>query len=128
MRWITGNDAIFALIDGPAWTAAQRSGVYAGAADDRREGFLHLSTASQVRGSAARHRAGHADLWLVEVDASSLGGALRWEPASGSSRKGLFPHLFGPLPLTCVRQALPLPLGADGKHVFPPDVPPDTAS
>ena len=40
------------------WRAAQAAGEYRGSADDRRDGFLHFSTAAQVRASAARHRAG----------------------------------------------------------------------
>ena len=117
---------MFVLIDGPAWRNAQARGFYEGGEDDRRDGFLHLSTASQVRGSAARHRAGHPDLWLVAVDPGALGPALRWEPASGSRRPGLFPHLYAALPLGCVRRAIALPLGADGKHVFPAGIPPET--
>jgi uncharacterized protein (DUF952 family) len=52
-----------------------------------------------------------------------LGEALRWEPASGGSRPGLFPHLYAPLPLAAVRRAMPVPLGADGVHRFPADIP-----
>jgi uncharacterized protein (DUF952 family) len=35
----------------------------------------------------------------------------------------LFPHLFGVLPLAAVQQVVPLPLGADGFHQFPPGIP-----
>jgi uncharacterized protein (DUF952 family) len=36
------------------------------------------------------------------------------------SRGGdLFPHLYGELPLSAVRWAKPLPLGAHGRHDFP---------
>ena len=102
-------------------SALEQDGSFAGSADDRRDGFLHFSTAAQVRASAARHRAGEPDLWLVAVRKTSLGEALRWEAASGSSRAGLFPHLHGPLPTSAVESAVPLPLGPDGQHVFPPD-------
>jgi uncharacterized protein (DUF952 family) len=41
---------------------------------------------------------------------------LKWEP----SRDGaLFPHLYGDLHLTSVMRVDPLPLGSDGRHVFP---------
>ena len=46
----------------------------------------------------------------------ALGAALRWEVSRGGA---LFPHLYAPLPLTAVRHVWPLPLGADGRHVFP---------
>ena len=42
--------------------------------------------------------------------------ALKWEISRGGD---LFPHLYGPLPLTAVLWAKPLPLGSDQRHVFP---------
>jgi uncharacterized protein (DUF952 family) len=83
---------------------------------------VHFSTAAQLRASAAKHRAGIADLLMVEVAAAGLGEALKWEPASGGSRPGLFPHLYGALPLAAVAQVVPLPLGEDGLHQFPPSI------
>jgi uncharacterized protein (DUF952 family) len=32
----------------------------------------------------------------------------------------LFPHLYGWLSMDAVRWVKPLPLGPDGRHVFPP--------
>lgn len=110
---------IYTLVRAGDWRAAEAVGAYAGSADDARDGFLHFSAAAQVRGSAAKHRAGVADLLLVEADAAALGQALRWEAAAGSSRPGLFPHLYAPLPLSAVTRVVALPLGADGHHVFP---------
>lgn len=114
---------IYTLVRAADWQAAERAGAYTGSADDRRDGFLHFSAAAQLRATAAKHRAGERDLVLVEVDAAACADALRWEPAAGSSRFGLFPHLYGALPLSAVRGVTPLPLGADGAHVFPPAIP-----
>ncbi|MCX8134945.1 MAG: DUF952 domain-containing protein [Roseococcus sp.] len=114
---------IYTLVRGADWREAERLGAYHGSADDRRDGFLHFSTAAQLRATAAKHRRGEADLWMVEVEAAALGESLRWEPASGGMRPGLFPHLYAPLPLAAVRRALPVPLDAAGRHVFPPDIP-----
>ena len=117
------DSVIYTMVRVADWRAAKAAGEYRGSADDRRDGFLHFSTAAQLRASAARHRAGASDLLLVAVEAAALGPALRWEPATGGRRPGLFPHLYGPLPLSAVRSARPLPLGADGTHSFPPDIP-----
>ncbi|MDB5376454.1 MAG: glutathione S-transferase [Rubritepida sp.] len=114
---------IYTLVRGADWRAAEAAGAYQGSADDRRDGFLHFSTASQLRASAAKHRAGEADLWMVEADAAALGDSLRWEPAAGGSRPGLFPHLYAPLPVSAVRRAVSVPLGADGLHAFPAGIP-----
>lgn len=117
------KDVIYTLVRASDWVAAEEAGAYLGSADDRRDGFLHFSTADQVRASAAKHRAGEADLVLVSADVVALGNVLRFEPASGGRRPGLFPHLYGVLPITAVRSVTPLPLGPDGAHVFPADIP-----
>lgn len=114
---------IYTLVREADWRAAEAARAYHGSADDRRDGFLHFSTAAQLRASAAKHRAGVADLWMIEADAAALGEALKWEPASGGSRPGLFPHLYAPLPLSAIRRAIPVPLAADGRHVFPGGIP-----
>lgn len=111
-----GAQLIYHICARAAWAAAQSAGRYEGSADDTRDGFIHFSTAAQVAGSAAKHHAGRADLILVAVDAEALGDALRWEPSRGGA---LFPHLYGPLPLTAVRWAEELALGPDGRHRFP---------
>ncbi len=109
---------IYTLVRQADWAAAEAAGEYTGSADDRRDGFLHFSTAAQLRATAAKHRAGERDLVIVEADAAALGASLVFEPPAGG-RAGLFPHLYGTLPLPAVTRVLPLPLGADGHHVFP---------
>ena len=107
---------IYHLARKHAWSAARGDSIYRGTAEDRIDGFIHFSTGSQVAQSAARHRAGEADLILVACDAEKLDGIVRWEPSRGGE---LFPHLYGDLPLAAVLSAVPLPLGKDAKHVFP---------
>ena len=114
---------IYTLVRAADWHAAEAAGAYAGSADDMRDGYLHFSTAAQVRGSAAKHRAGVPDLVLVEAEAAALSDALKWEAASGGSRPGLFPHLYAALPVSAVRRVLALPLDAQGRHVFPEGFP-----
>ena len=98
------------------WNAALAAGEYRGSADDRRDGFIHFSTAAQIAASAAKHRAGAPDLLLLTVESAALGPGLKWEPARGGR---LFPHLYGPLPVVAVARVDALALGADGRHVFP---------
>ncbi len=112
---------IYTMVREADWRQAEGLGEYRGSADDRRDGFLHFSAAGQLRDSAAKHRAGDPGLLLVAVEAARLGAALRWEAAG--SRPGLFPHLHGALPVAAVDKVTPLPLGPDGRHVFPPEVP-----
>jgi uncharacterized protein (DUF952 family) len=100
------------------WDALVAEGQTLGAPVDRADGYIHLSTAAQVTGTAARHFANESDLVLVALDAERLGPALKWEPARGGA---LFPHLYRPLRLDDVLWDKSLPLGAAG-HIFPEGV------
>ena len=99
------------------WREAERCGVFRGSDADRRDGFIHFSTAAQVEETAAKHFAGQDGLLLLSIDAAQLGEALKWEPSRGGA---LFPHLYGELPLSAVTNVAPLPVSTDGRHMFPP--------
>ncbi len=114
------DGTIYTMVRAADWRAAEAVGEYHGSADDRRDGFLHFSAADQLRASAAKHRAGETGLLLVAVATAALGESLRWEKAG--SRPGLFPHLYGALPVAIAR-VTPLPLGEDGLHAFPAGIP-----
>ena len=107
---------IYKICSTGLWGEAERAGVFGGAPVDQRDGFIHFSTAAQVAETAAKHFAGAAGQVLVAVDAGLLDGALKWERSRGGD---LFPHLYGALSLTAVLWVKPLPLGADGRHIFP---------
>lgn len=111
------NDRIYHVCCGEDWRQAERAGHYEGSADDRRDGFIHFSTGAQLAESVAKHRAGQDGLVLIAVEAAALGAALKWELSRGGA---LFPHLYGALPVAAVHKVADLPLGADGRHVFPP--------
>lgn len=108
---------LYKIVPVALWRAAESAGRFDGAPVDAADGYIHFSSAAQVRDTAARHFAGQADLLLVSVEAQALGPALRWETSRGGA---LFPHLHAPLDLDAVRAVEPLPLGPDGTHVFPP--------
>jgi uncharacterized protein (DUF952 family) len=107
---------IYKICDAALWREAERAGEFAGAPVDLADGYIHFSTADQAAETAARHFAGQQGHVLVAVDAAALGAELRYEPSRGGA---LFPHLYAKLRLSAVRWVKPLPLGADGRHVFP---------
>jgi len=120
MSQSVNDDLIYHCCPRAAWDEAQGLGEYVGSADDTRDGFIHFSTYAQVRTSTAKHRTGQTGLILLVVSAEKLGPALQWEPSRGGQ---LFPHLYGALPMAAVIQAIDLPLGADGLHIFPDGYP-----
>lgn len=107
---------IYKICARDAWAAAVASGHYGGSADDRRDGYIHFSTADQVAATAAKYFRQQPGLVLVSVCAAKLGPALRWEPARNGD---LFPHLYGELDVSAAGSVVDLPLGADGVPVIP---------
>lgn len=83
--------------------------------DDRRDGFMHLSTAAQVLETARRHFAGKGGLVALEIDEAAVEGALRYEESRGGA---LFPHLYGEVPVSAVTRARALVEGDDGSFAF----------
>lgn len=109
---------IYKILRSDEWAALQAQGETAGAPIDVADGYVHFSTAEQVRETAARHFAGVDGLMLLAYDETTLTGDLHWEPSRGGA---LFPHLYGPLRQADMVWAKPLPLTDDG-HVFPDDL------
>jgi uncharacterized protein (DUF952 family) len=107
---------IYKILPAVLWAEAQDFGVFRGSDVDLRDGYIHFSTAEQAAETAAKHFAGQRDLVLLRIEAEALGDALKWEPSRGGA---LFPHLYAPLDVKLVLRADPLPLGDDGRHLFP---------
>ena len=97
---------IYRIVSEAEWSAAQASGAFEGSAPDRRDGFIHFSTAAQLAETAAKHYAGRTDLIVLTVDPGALPAPLKWEPSRGGA---LFPHLYGVLPASAVTRAEKLP-------------------
>lgn len=85
--------------------ALEADGTFAGSAVDLADGYIHLSTAAQLTETVDKHFAGQSDLHVVAVDLDALGDAVRWEESRGGQ---LFPHIYGPLPLSAVVAYSPL--------------------
>lgn len=97
------------------WHEALRVGYYKGTAIDQRDGYIHLSTAKQAKGTAALYFKGQEDLVLITVgrcfgdaagvcstrrsyaativDATRVGDLLRWDPVAIHDGE-IFPHLY----------------------------------
>ena len=91
---------VYKILSASEWREAERAGVYRGSTDDKRDGFIHFSTAEQTFGTYEKYFADKPDLMLAAIDAGALGSALKWEPSRGGA---LFPHLYGDLPFSAIR-------------------------
>ncbi len=100
----------------PSEFAALQAGSFAGAPVDLGDGYIHLSTASQLDETLAKHFAGQTELFIVAVDLKLLGHNIRWEI---SRNNALFPHLYGRLEASSIIASCPLERGEDGKVKLP---------
>jgi uncharacterized protein (DUF952 family) len=111
---------IYKICDRDEWESALAQGQFDGSAVDRQDGYIHFSTAQQLRETARRHFARRPDLVLIAVASETLGPDLRWEMSWGGD---LYPHLYRPLEVESVRSVASLPWRGTA-HDFPADIPP----
>lgn len=110
---------IYKILNKNEWSRWRREGIFAGSADDLASGYIHLSTHTQVRETAARHFPAQEGLVLVELESTDLGPELRWESSRGDQ---LFPHYYGKLSFGLIKLSWPLPWDGQ-KHLFPARLP-----
>jgi uncharacterized protein (DUF952 family) len=111
---------IYKIVTAQDWMKAENAGLFKGSPADMRDGFIHFSDSHQVRATAEHYFGGQDGLVLVAADAARLGEALKWEPSRGGED---FPHLYGDLPMGAIVWTKSLPLGPDGRHRFPDEIP-----
>ena len=89
----------YKILTADQWSQFQADGIFAGAAVDVADGYIHLSTADQVAETLAKHFAGQDGLIIAEVDLGVLGDSVKWEVSRGGA---LFPHIYGVLGMDAV--------------------------
>lgn len=104
-------DVILCIAPLERWKAAQEAGTYRTESLED-EGFIHASTLGQVCTVAERVYPGRQDLVLLRIDPARLTAELRYEGKPGGE---LYPHLYGPLNLDAVLEAVPFGPGPDGR-------------
>jgi uncharacterized protein (DUF952 family) len=109
-------ELIYKIATAAAFAPAGRSGIFAGAAVDAQDGFIHFSTASQLPETLRLHFRGQGDLLLIAVRTADVAANVRWEPSRGGD---LFPHLYAPLELAAVAWTAPLSVDAEGNCTLP---------
>jgi uncharacterized protein (DUF952 family) len=111
------TSALLHLIDPAGLRAARTAGQIAPAAGAE---FVHLSTPQQVHLPANRLFGGRTDMLLLVLDPDRIGVEVRWEPGvPGDPASMRFPHAYGPVPLSAVREVRPYPPGLDGRFGTP---------
>ena len=107
------DEFVYKILTPPAWEAFRESGAFTGSADDKRDGFIHLSTKAQMQGTLDKHYKAVSKVIIAEFEAAKMGAALKYEISRGGAA---FPHLYGPLELAHMTQFWPLSAGPQGGY------------
>lgn len=102
------TEALFHIATRTDWEAARGTGSYTTSTRGRtleQEGFIHASRRDQVAGVFRRFYADAGEpLVLLRIDPRRLDVEVREEQVGDE----VFPHLYGPLPVRAVTDALPM--------------------
>ena len=96
---------IYHVTSKTAWQHAVKQGYYE-APSLTAEGFIHLSTETQVAGVLERYYKGQTDLLLLHIDESKLLAELKYELAPSVNE--LFPHVYGVINIEAVVATEPI--------------------
>lgn len=109
-------EPVYKIASKADWDAALAAGELTGTPVDLADGYIHFSTAAQLKETLDRHYRGQSGLVLATIEPDLLPQALKWEPSRGGQ---LFPHLYAPLPLSAVTAHRPLEARPDGGFDLP---------
>jgi uncharacterized protein (DUF952 family) len=110
---------IFHIFERTRWVAALAGGEYTPEGFEK-EGFIHLSSKHQLKGTAEKYYRAQAGLGVLKVDIGRLKAPLKYENLSGG--EDLFPHLYGPLNIDAVTQIVFLGLTHEGEFLWPDEL------
>ena len=106
---------IYKICSNEEWEEARKLNVFLGSKVDKRDGYIHFSSANQVHQTAKLHFSGKEGLTLLEINTNNL-KKLKWQRSRNNE---LFPHLYGSLPLNAVVRKFNLVLDKNNNHIFP---------
>ena len=118
---------LYRICEAQTWAQAENQELLPLSPLDERDGFVHLSTATQVRNTLRRFFGGREDLVLLTISSARLvNGSLRYEAPSKPDAEfvahaddELFPHFYAQVPIDAILSAQPLPLDERGVHRLP---------
>ena len=93
------NNIIYKIFLQMEWNEMIANRCFSGSVDDKRDGFIHLSTSIQLAETLSKHFHGQDNIVVAEVDAEKNSELLKYEFSRGGNK---FPHLYGNLELSSI--------------------------
>ena len=110
------QDFVYKIVTRAAFDAAAAAGAFPQMPVDLKDGFIHFSTAAQLRDTLRLHFAGQSDLVVFAVRPADMGPGLRWEASRGGQ---MFLHHYGPLGTAAIGRQVTVSVAADGALALP---------
>ena len=104
-------DYVYKVASREIYEESQEEGSFVGQPIDLKDGFIHFSTAAQLRETIRLYFPGLSGQVLFAVPVAPFGEAMKWEASRGGD---LFPHLYAELPMSSVTRMADLDVPADG--------------
>ena len=104
---------IFKIFTESEWLQFQIDGVFHGSAVDKADGFIHLSSGTQVQGTLDKWFTSREALILAAIDSAMLKDSLKWEVSRGGAT---FPHYYASLTLDQIEAHYRLSPDAQGRY------------
>lgn len=103
------NSLVYKILREDECTAYDRDGQFSGAPIDHADGFIHLSSRTQLVGTLEKHFQQAGPLTILALDTDRMDEeSVKWEVSRGSA---LFPHLYGVITRAMERRRLTLAPG-----------------
>ena len=109
---------VYKVLRQDEYTALNQSGSFDGSPIDRTDGYIHLSSATQLRETIEKHFAGVGELWVLRIKTAVLDDRLRWEESRGGKP---FPHLYAVLDRSQIDRDWTYTVGSDADPSVPPE-------
>ena len=93
------NNKIYKIFLQIEWNEMLANRCFSGSVDDKRDGFIHLSTSIQLAETLSKHFRDKDSIVVAEVDAEKNSELLKYELSRGGNK---FPHLYGNLELSSI--------------------------
>ena len=114
---------VFKICEKDDWEKVKNEEFFKGSKTDQSDGYIHLSTSEQLKGTIEKHFKSKNRLYLLEINTDNL--ELVWEV---SRNEQLFPHLYQPLPSNSVERVYEISIDTNGNYIIPERVYIDTES
>lgn len=111
------GESVYKIFTLKEWEMFQAEKVFNGSVVDKADGFIHMSTHSQMQETLDKHYTSGKDVIVAEIDLARL-NAVKWEVSRGGAK---FPHQYGELTIEDVMSSVTLCADVNGRYAFAPN-------